>query len=135
MPKLKSRQDLGIRRKFHRKRYKKEDSDTVSKPVRTVVTERLKVVSPLSSSDSNTSDSLKIWTSEQNRRVAISMLFTYHLLLSPEEEDAITARKIRKIYPTFHMSVIHRVIKETRAAALRNKEFDGNRKKGDFSGI
>ena len=130
MPKLKSRQDLGIRRKFHRKRYKK-----VSKPVRTVVTERLKVVSPLSSSDSNTSDSLKIWTSEKNRRVAISVLFTHHLLSPPEEEDDITARKIRRIYPTFHMSVIRRVIKETRAAEICNKEFDGNRKKGDFSGI
>ena len=107
----------------------------MSIPGRTVVTERLAVVSLLSSSDSNTSDSLKIWTSEQNRRVAILVLFTHHLLSLTEEEDAITARKIRKIYPTFHMSIIHRVIKETRAATLRNKAFFGNRKKGDFSGI
>ena len=115
---------------------KKFKKDTMSRPVRTVVTERLAVVSPLSSSSgSNTSDSMKLWTSEQNRRIAISVLFTHHFMSLPEEEDVIAARKIHRIYPTFHMSVIHRVIRETKAAALHKKDFMVIKDEGDFSGI
>ena len=83
---------------------------------RTVVTDRTALISPLSNSsnDSASSESAKDWTSQHNRRVAISVLFTHHFNSPPPEEDDDTVMKIKNIYPKFHLQTIRRVIEETR---------------------